>query len=128
MEKKIRRTRTLCLVTGILSVLLYAFPVIWYVIQACIEGTLVQSKVSMAFCVTSALVLTLVSLVTKVVYRSKIWLVVLGLYFALSNFAPCLIIVAVTQIVDEIVVSPLHKSLKEKLKIRKEVRDGLREG
>lgn len=52
--------------------------------------------------------------------RSRIWIIILGIYFCCDRFALAIILVSITQILDEVIVNPLYKKFKQKAIINKE--------
>ena len=105
----------------ITSLLLQLGPFITYGIIGYIKSDLVTEKIGLSLTVMIVLVLTIVSFVNKVAMRSRLWILLLGLYFSLDYILTPLIIVACCQIVDELAVTPLKKHFKTKLTISKEI-------
>ena len=105
----------------ILSVLATLIPCGVYVAQGIMTSTLLIQKVVIVSTVFMAIVLTLICLVNKVVFRSKIWLLIISLFFVIDNFITMILIFAITQTIDEIVLQPLHKHYKNKAIINKEI-------
>ena len=104
-----------------LSLLLNVGPLTVYTIKAVIEADLVYEKVTLVMTVFVVLIMTVISLINKVAMRSRLWVILIGIYFCLDYIMTPLIIIAVCQVVDEIIVSPLKKHFREKLSINKEI-------
>lgn len=66
-------------------------------------------------------ILTIVSIVNKVAIKSRLWIVLIGIYVCLNYIMTPLIIIAVCQVIDELIVSPLKSSFKTKLTINKQI-------
>lgn len=105
----------------ILSVLLSVGPLAAYTIAALVTSTLVVEKVALCATVLVVLVLSVVAWVNKTTMRSKVWVIMLGLYFCLDHFIGPLLVMAFTQITDEWFVSPAKAHYREKYHINKEI-------
>ena len=65
--------------------------------------------------------MTVISIANKIVLKSRIWILMLGIYICLDTVLTPLIIIAVCQIVDELLITPLKKNFKSKKIINKEM-------
>ena len=117
MTKKYKTNYILC---KTLSILMTLIPLVIYTIKGFCEGT-PGSKVTLGVCFTTALILTIINVVFKYHMRSTIWILMIGLYVAVDNIIPLLIILAITTILDEFVLSPLSRYYKSKYTINKEI-------
>ena len=73
----------------IFSILLNVSPLAGYAIKAMIESDLIYEKVTLVTTVFIVLIMTCVSLVNKVAMRSRLWVILIGLYlFQVSNSVP----------------------------------------
>ncbi len=79
------------------------------------------TKTALAISVLIAFILTLALLLLKYSIRSTIWILLIGIYVALKDITPLLIITAVCTIIDEFIVHPLYKHYKERYHINKEI-------
>ena len=118
MTKKAKR---MLLITRLLHVLCFWCPLCVYTVMAFIQGTALVDKITLSCTLLIVLVLSLVSLVNKIALRSKLWVLLIGLWFCLDAFMTPLIIIAVTQVIDELIFSPLVTYYKEKVHINKEL-------
>lgn len=118
MTKKYRRNYWILL---ILSILLNVCPLAVYTLKAVFESQVVYQKVALTSTVFIVLIMTAVSLVNKVTLKSRLWIILIGLYICLDYIMTPLIIIAVCQVVDELIVTPLKKSSKNKLIIHKQI-------
>ena len=118
MTKKYRRNYWILL---ILSILLNVCPLAVYTIKAVFESSVVYQKVALVSTVFIVLIMTAVSIVNKVALKSRLWIILIGLYICLDYIMTPLIIIAVCQVADELIVSPLKKSAKNKLIINKQI-------
>lgn len=104
-----------------ISLLLNVCPLAVYVIKALAGPGLTHQKVALTMTVFVVLILSIISWANKLVLRSKIWVVVIALYFILDRFATPIIVLACCQVVDELLVCPLKSHYKTKLTINKEL-------
>ena len=117
MTKKYKNDYILC---RTLSILMTLIPLVIYTIKGFCEGT-PGSKVTLGVCFTTALILTIINVVFKYHMRSTIWILMIGLYVAVDNIIPLLIILAITTILDEFILTPLSRHYKAKYTINKEI-------
>ena len=117
MTKKYKNNYILC---RTLSILMTLIPLVIYTIKGFCEGT-PGSKVTLGVCFTTALILTIINVVFKYHMRSTIWILMIGLYVAVDNIIPLLIILAITTILDEFILTPLSRHYKAKYTINKEI-------
>lgn len=118
MTKKYRR-RYIALL--LMSLILNLFPVAFYTVKALMASAAIVHKVALCSTIFIALILTMVSLITKVSLRSTLWVLVIGIYVCLHSIKDMIIFVAVFQVVDEMIITPMRKSAKNKLTIHKEL-------
>ena len=118
MTKKYRSTY---LALVIVSVILNLFPVAFYVVKAFIESSATYQKVALSSTIFMSLILTCVSLLTKVNIRSVIWILFIGLYVCLDSIINMIMFIAIFQVTDELVITPLKKMVKNKWIINKEL-------
>lgn len=104
-----------------LSLLLNVGPIAYYVGEAALGGALVHQKVALSLLVVVVLIMSAVSWMNKVAMRSKIWVIVIGLYFCLDHFIAPIMVIAATQIADECFATPLYKSYKTKRNTHREI-------
>lgn len=118
------KTKKYCLwyiVFLVTSILLNIGPLAFYSIKAVMESELVHEKVTLVMTVFIVFILTCVSLVNKVAMRSRLWILLIGIYICLDAIMTPLIIIAVCQTLDELVINPLSKSFREKYIINKQI-------
>lgn len=106
---------------AIVSLLLNVAPLATYTIIGLVSADLVVEKVALTMTVFVVVILSLVALINKTTMRSRIWVILLGLYACLDYMLTPLLIIAITQILDEWFVNPAAKSFKNKLIINKQI-------
>lgn len=116
-----KKYRLITAVLLIITILLNVGPLATYSIIAMCEADLVVEKVSLTCTIFIVLIMTLYSLVSKTALRSRIWIILLGMYFCLDYILTPLIIIAVCQVVDEIIINPLYKHYRNKYTINREI-------
>ena len=116
------RYKNLTILTFWLSVLLTLCPILIYVARAFISSE-VQSvnKYTLGVMCSVALIVTIINIVAKLHLRCIPWILLLGIYICLKEITSLLVIMAITTIIDEMIITPLHKSLKNKYIINKEM-------
>lgn len=116
-----KKTKLLAIVFSVFSVLLNIGPLAVYTILGLVNSTLVYQKVALSMTVFIVAILTVIAIANKVAMKSRIWVILLGLYFCLHSITTPLIIIAVCQVVDELIVSPLAKHYRQRYRINKEI-------
>lgn len=104
-----------------IHMLLNVCPLAVYTIMALVEGQLIYEKVALTMTVFVVLILTLVSIINKITLRSRLWIILIGVYVCLGEILVPLIVIAFCQIADELVICPLKEHYKRKLTINKEI-------
>lgn len=116
-----KKYRTLSLISGAISFLLNFAPLAIYVFISLFNATLVYQKVAVSLTVFIVLIMTIIAMVNKISMKSRLWVILIGIYIALGEIMTPLIIMAVCQVIDEIIASPIHNSCRNKYKINKEI-------
>lgn len=104
---------------GLSWLLTFAPILIWLCVAMAKSNDL--TKTSLAITILIAGMLTLVNLLLKYSIRSTIWILLIGIYIALKDITPLLIIIAVCTILDEFIVHPLYVHYRDRFKINKEI-------
>ena len=117
MTKEYRREKWLLL---ILSILCNLLPIAIYTIKAFIVAGIGQ-KITLGVCLTLALLFVLINIITKHRIRSTLWILLIGIYVCLDHIQSLLIIMAITTIIDEFILEPAYKRVKNKYIINKEI-------
>lgn len=115
-----RKYANLSILFGCLSFLVLAAPIIYYAVLAFINGETTE-KFTLGITFVMAAIFLAINVIFKYHIRSTVWVVVLGIYCCLDNIQTLLIMVAVGTIIDEFILSPLHKSYKQKAGINREI-------
>ena len=118
MTKKLKRKY---IIATILSFLLNVCPLLVFTIIAFISGTAIVHKVTLSMTVLIVLIFTAVTFINKTVFRSKLWILLIGLWLCLDNILTPLIVFAACQVIDELIVTPLKNYYKNRYRINKEM-------
>lgn len=116
-----KKYRKLGLIFSLLSFLLLVGPVFYYVGVGFMTTGVVVQKLALVSAVLVSVILTGICAINKVVFRSKIWIIVLALFFVIDHFLVMIFVFGGTQILDELVVSPLAKYFRSKASINAEI-------
>lgn len=103
-----------------LSILVLATPIIYYAVLGFIHGETTE-KFTLGITFVIAAIMLAINIIFKYHIRSTLWIVVLGIYICLDSIQVLLIMVAVGTILDEFLLTPLHKSYKSKATINREI-------
>ena len=117
MTKEYKREKWLLL---ILSILCNLLPIAIYTIKAFVVAGVGQ-KVTLGVCLTLSLLFVLINFITKHRIRSTLWILLIGIYVCLDHIQSLLIIMAITTIIDEFILEPAYKRVKNKYIINKEI-------
>lgn len=118
MTKKYHR---IWLVFAILSLLLNVGPLAAYSIIALAGASLVIEKVTLSMTVLVVLIMTAIAFLNKTTMKSRVFVIIIGLYLCLDHFITPLLVISACQIVDEWIASPISKHYKNKFNINKEI-------
>lgn len=120
MSKETRKYKNLSILFLALSILVLVAPLAYYSVVGFIEGE-TSEKFTLGMTFVIAAILFVINILFKFHIRSTIWVLVLGIYFCLDNILPLIFMVAVGNILDEFLFTPLHKHYKSKASINKEI-------
>ena len=116
-----RRCRNLYILFKFLSIAAFLVPIAYFIITAYISSDLITEKVTLTGTIVMVLILSAISLINKKVLRSKIWILLIGLYLVLDSLLLPVIIIGGCQILDELILEPLKEHYKAKYIINKEI-------
>lgn len=106
----------------IISIALNFLPLFIYIIMGYVDVNVEESKkVVLSFTLIAAIVLAVYNLLAKKHLRSVIWILLLGVYYAIQKIELLLLLMAICTIIDEFIVEPLVKHYKFKYKANKEI-------
>ena len=123
MRTKRTKHMLICaIVLTALSMMLSFGPIVVYAARSLLNSNATTAdKCILLSMICIGTILSLVCLINKYTPRCRIWLVLLGFYVCLDNLVGCIIILAVTQFLDEMIVHPMAHSYRNKYTINKEM-------
>ena len=122
MSTMTNKYKKLSILTFLLSTICSLCPILIYVLKAFIDKDVQEvNKYTLGIMCSVALVVTLINIVAKLHLRCIPWILLLGIYVCLKDITALLVIMAITTIIDELILMPLHKSFKNKYIINKEI-------
>ena len=122
MSTMTKKYKKLSILTFLLSAICSLCPILIYVIKAFVDKDVKEvNKYTLGIMCSVALVITLINIVAKLHLRCIPWILLLGIYLCLRDITTLLVIMAITTIIDELILMPLHKSFKNKYTINKEI-------
>lgn len=116
-----RKYRTIWAILALLSVLANVVPLAYFTVAAYCEADVVYSKLAMTASLFAALLLTVVWLITKIQLRSRLWIVLIGIFLCLDYALVAIMVIAICQVVDELILAPLRKRYYNLYTINKEI-------
>lgn len=120
-SKQTKSNKKWYLIFSFISAILWLAPVAIFLFLAVMEGTLMYQKVALSLTVLCVLIMTIVAITSKVAMRSRLWVLLIGIYICLQEIMVPIIIFAVCQVADELIVSPLKARYMRKYQINKEI-------
>lgn len=100
----------------ILEAIILTAPLIGYLIVG-LRTSEPKEQVTLTATAMMALVLTSINLGFKCKFRSPIWLLLIGIYIAVDDMLPLILMIAAGSIIDEFLLSPLNHMFRSKASI-----------
>lgn len=120
-SKETKKYKRLAAIFTFISVALMLGPTAYYLVLGFLTASVVIEKVALASSIFVSLILTMLCVINKWTFRSKIWLIILALFFVIDHYLLMVMIFGFTQIADELIISPLAKHFRAKASINKEI-------
>lgn len=122
MTETTKKYKTYYWILFAISIALNFIPLLVYVIKGYASLEVSEGrKVTLTITMMIALCLSVYNILAKKHMRSVIWIILLGVYFAVQKIELLLLLMAICTIVDEFVVEPLMKMYKFKWKSNVEI-------
>lgn len=96
-------------------------PLATYSIMALIKSDLTHEKITLCSTVFVVIIMTAFAAVNKIALRSRIWVILIGIYICLNDIITPLIVIASTQLADELLIHPLYTLFKRNKEINKQI-------
>ena len=119
-----KRTKYLFRISNILttlSIMLSWGPLCVYAVMALNAAKTVSDKVTLTSLLTIGVIMSLIAVVNKHTLRCKTWIFLIAIWVCLDNMLGCVLVIAITQCLDEIIVAPIAKAYRSKYVINKEI-------
>lgn len=120
-SKTTKKYSRLALIFTLLSFLCVMGPALIYVGIGIATATLITQKVVLTASIVMVFLFTMVSAVTKWAFRSKIWLIILALFFVIDHLLVMIFVFAITQVIDELIFAPCARHFRNKRSINIEI-------
>lgn len=120
-SKQTKKYARLAFLFGFLSLCLMIGPAAYYIILGFLSATVIMEKVVLTATIFMAILLTAICAINKWVFRSRTWLLVLALFLVIDNFFIMIVIFAASQVLDELIASPLARHFRNKKSINIEI-------
>lgn len=104
-----------------LSLLANIGPLAYFIIIAYSQSTVVYEKLAMTGAIMASIILTAIWAITRIQLRSRLWILLIGLFLCLDYALAAIITIAICQIVDELIICPLKKRYHNLYVINKEI-------
>lgn len=121
MSKLTKKYKRLYHIFSVISMLIMFLPLFVFICKGYAEAESVTRKAGLTCCISLALILTFLNIILKYSIRSTIWILLLGVYACLDNILVLILLIAISTIIDEFLLTPLKKSFKSKYTINKEI-------
>lgn len=121
MSKLTKKYKRLYHIFSVISMLIMFLPLFIFICKGYAEAESVTRKAGLTCCISLALILTFLNIILKYSIRSTIWILLLGVYACLDNILVLILLIAISTIIDEFLLTPLKKSFKSKYTINKEI-------
>lgn len=105
----------------VMSTLANLVPLCFFTVSAYIQADVVYQKLAMTAALAASIILTAVWAVTRIQLRSRLWIILLGLFLCLDYALGAIITIAICQIVDELILCPLKTRYKNLYIINREI-------
>lgn len=110
-------------ILGVISFLLNVGPLLGVLIYCFASGEIKTKEggIALGLVFVFTLFISVVNVACKWHLRTPLWIMIFALIFIVSNLMVILFIIGGCTIIDELIISPLHKRYKEKYKINREI-------
>lgn len=124
-SNRTKSAKALWIIFTILHILCVFGPLCYYIPAAFITGEVVQ-KVTLGLTTIVAIIIGAISLVVGVthragLHRTMMWLVIIGVMGCLARIQTFIWIVAITSVIDELIIAPLANRYKTIKNTNKEI-------
>ena len=116
--KKCKRAANVLLA---IHVTLNVAPFAFYTIKALASNASATNKVTMSMTLAVVLVMSCIQMINHKALRSRMWILMIGIWMCLDSIIGMIVTVAIFQLVDELVVAPLYHHKRNTYIINREI-------
>lgn len=121
MSARTRRYKVASIILSIMSLGLSWGPVIGYVVAALNKEEATGAKAVLLSCLSVSVIISVVCVINKIAPRCRFLIILAGIAVVLDTIDAAIIILAVTQATDELIICPIKKHVVELYKINREI-------
>ena len=122
MSENTKKNKIKYVLCKLCSIMVTVIPLLVYVIIGISNGDIHKGqKVFLGFTCVMALLLTLFNILFKHRLRSPLFILLLGLHYALENILTLIVIICIGVVLDEFIFTPYAKKYKTKYIVNKEI-------
>ena len=110
----------LAIFLGVLSFLFVFGPIAFFSYMGFVTATTI-GKCALLSCLTVGSIISAVCAINKYTPRSRMFIFLLGFYFALEHFLPIFLVLGTFTALDEFIICPLKKHYKNLYTINREI-------
>lgn len=121
MNTRTRRYKTAAIILSLISLLLSWGPLIGYILAALNKEDATGAKAVLLSCLSVSVIISAVCVINKTAPRCRFLIILAGVAVVLDTIDSVIIILAVTQALDELIVCPLKNHVVDIYKINKEI-------
>ena len=115
-----KKYKTLWIILSIISFGLIFGPITAYAAIGFATAS-TAGQCALLSCISVGTIISAVCALNKYTPRSRMFIFLLGFYFALEHFLPCIMVIGAATIVDEFIICPLKHRFRNLYVINKEI-------
>lgn len=117
-----KKIQTKLLILKIINSINLLLPILYYVVMSFGKtGVSSDKQITLVICLAVAGILLILNYVLKYKLRSPLFIVLIGVHLVIGDIMTLIVILAVTSILDELVLNPMINNAKSKLITNKEL-------
>lgn len=121
LSEKTKKQRLSYRLLLMFHVLLNILPLTYFTIKAYLNSNVITERITLSLVLAVVVILTAVTFINKTVLRSRLWIMLIGLWVCLDSIVSIIVIIAICQVVDELIAEPMCKKSKALYHINREI-------
>ena len=128
MSQRTKHVIRVSIIMRVLSIILDLGPIAVYAVLAFQNHSTPANKCVLLSMLSVGVVLAIGTILVNITRKVKtkaprcgLWLVVIGLYLCLDSIIGCILVIAVTQVINELIVLPIARHYEKKIHINREI-------